>query len=165
MSDEDFFSFYPRGADPTVPPTWSVSILCGTMGPGTDQEIRRYSDPAEADAAAERLNADDRNNHPDLYYWVEHFTSDPDTGEPDESDDPCGYCGDSQDPNDLCWACWSVLSGSSEEPDPQPEPRDPDAPVHKDICAAYWDRGLECGCMSAETKRALRAGARPEDVL
>jgi hypothetical protein len=53
----------------------------------------------------------------------------------------------------------------SEEPDWQPDPPDPDAPVHKDICAAYWERGLECGCMSAETKRALRAGARPEDVL
>lgn len=92
----------------------TISILYGTMGPGTEQEIRRYSDPAEANAEAERLNGDGMRNHPDLYYWVEHFTSDPDevhtSFECDEYDDPCGYCGDSQDPNDICYDCFIALT-------------------------------------------------------
>jgi len=68
--------------------------------------------------------------------------------------EPCGYCGSSDNPNDICLKCWV---------DMQPGP-DPDEPKHTAMCEEYWDRGLECQCIPADVKRAIRAGANPQDI-
>ena len=36
---------------------------------------------------------------------------------------------------------------------------------HNPVCWEYWDRGLDCPCIPDEVDRAMRAGARPEDVM
>ena len=37
--------------------------------------------------------------------------------------------------------------------------------THRPECAEYWDRGLECRCIPEDVKAAIRAGARPEEVM
>ena len=36
---------------------------------------------------------------------------------------------------------------------------------HSAMCREYWDRGLECRCVPDWVNEAIRAGAKPEDVM
>lgn len=36
---------------------------------------------------------------------------------------------------------------------------------HTAMCHEYWDRGLECRCIPDWVNDAIRAGAKPEDVM
>lgn len=67
----------------------------------------------------------------------------------------CGYCGSSDDPNDICKDCYDALSAPEEEY----------VSTHTDMCAEFWDRGLNCRCIGDGIKAAIRNGASPDDVM
>ena len=40
-----------------------------------------------------------------------------------------------------------------------------DEPQHTEQCGEYWDRGLDCQCIPAGVKQAIRDGADPSEVM